>query len=134
MKCFVVEDSMAMRLEITGRLAQLPGLDVIGFASTCDAAVAAITTLLPDLVTLDIRLEQGTGLEVLSAIRRRLPGLTIIVLTNNADPMYRARVLADGADFFFDKSSEFEAAIALCAQLGGRAPSAGGAAPCRLTS
>lgn len=117
MKCFIVEDSTPMRREIAGRLSRLANATVVGYASTAEEAVAGIAATAPDLVTLDIHLERGSGITVLGAIRDAYPQLVIIVITNNADPFYRSRTLAEGADHFFDKSVEFEAAMSLCATL-----------------
>ena len=117
MKCFVVEDSTQMRREIASRLARLPGCSVVGYATTCEQAITGIADSRPDIVTLDIHLESGSGIDVLAVIRDLYPALTIIVLTNNADPIYKSRVLAAGADHYFDKATEFDAAIAQCARL-----------------
>ena len=63
-----------------------------------------------DAAVLDLQLKKGTGLGVLKALRgtTRPPGARVIVFTNYAFPQYRERSLALGADYFFDKSREFE--------------------------
>lgn len=118
MKFFVVDDSDALRQEFVRQLAELPHVTVVGEATCVADAVAGIAATLPDVVTLDIQLATGTGIEVLAAVRHVYPDMTIIVLTNYAQPQYRTRCLAAGADFFFDKSNEFEKAVALCGSLG----------------
>ena len=61
-----------------------------------------------DAMVLDLQLRHGTGLGVLRAlISRRPPNTKVIVLTNYAFPQYRAKSMALGADYFFDKSREF---------------------------
>jgi DNA-binding NarL/FixJ family response regulator len=117
MKCFVVEDSTPMRREIASRLARQPGLSVVGFATSSSQAIVGIAETVPDIVTLDIHLENSSGIDVLAGIRELYPALKILVLTNNADPIYKSRIIAEGADYFFDKASEFDAAIAQCASL-----------------
>ena len=60
------------------------------------------------MLVLDLQLKRGTGLAVLrSLIPQRPPGSKVIVLTNYAFPQYRAKSLALGADFFFDKAREY---------------------------
>jgi len=60
-------------------------------------------------VILDLQLKQGTGLGVLKALAPVRPaGTKVIVLTNYAIPQYRDRSLALGADYFFDKSREYD--------------------------
>jgi DNA-binding NarL/FixJ family response regulator len=46
---------------------------------------------------------------------------TVIVLTNFAYPQYRKRCLQNGAEFFFDKSTEFEKVGEVLQGLMGRA-------------
>ena len=54
--------------------------------------------LRPDLAIVDLSLAQGGGLGWLPAVRRRCPGLKVIVLTVNDETSVRAAVLAAGAD------------------------------------
>jgi DNA-binding NarL/FixJ family response regulator len=86
----------------------LPGVEIAGQAANVAEARQAIRDLAPEAVILDLQLPDGNGLEVLRAARRDGPVPKFVVLTNYATPQYRQRCLADGADFFFDKSHEFE--------------------------
>ena len=117
MKLFVVEDSTPMRCEIVMQLSQLPHVTVVGHAATPTAAVIGISATAPDAITLDLHLEDGSGLDVLAAVRSTHPGLIVIVLSNNAASPNRERCLAAGAHYVFDKSSEFGVAIAVCRRL-----------------
>jgi two-component system chemotaxis response regulator CheY len=49
----------------------------------------------------------GGGLAVLEAIKNVDPHPVVIVLTNYPEPAYRASCLAAGADYFLDKSTQF---------------------------
>lgn len=61
----------------------------------------------PDAVILDIQLTHGNGIGVLRFIKKNFSGTKVIMLTNYASPEYWSRCMAEGADFFFDKSSDF---------------------------
>lgn len=124
MKLFIVDDSDALRLELVRQLSALPFMTVVGQATSFDDAVRGVAETRPDVMTLDIQLAVGTGIEVLGLIRHLYPEMIIIILTNYAQLQYRTRCLAAGADFFFDKSSEFEQVI----ELFGRMRSDGGVA------
>jgi DNA-binding NarL/FixJ family response regulator len=50
----------------------------------------------------------GSGIQVLETIRKEKPAPLIIMLTNFTHEPYRQRCFKLGADYFFDKSSEFE--------------------------
>ncbi len=113
MRLFVVEDSTPFRRVLLTQLSQLPNVQVIGSAATVAEAIEGIAQTAPDLLTLDLRLGRQSGVEVLVTVRAARPDVTIIVLTNHADSTCRARCLAAGANHFFDKSTEFDAAVSL---------------------
>lgn len=108
MNLYIVENSNYLRERLTRLVARRSGLQVVGYAATAQQAVQEIQRLKPDAVLLDIRLDQGTGLDVLKAVKTRGQPPTIIVLTNYAYPQYREHFFANGAEYFFDKSAELD--------------------------
>ena len=50
----------------------------------------------------------GLGIDVLENIKQNDSALMVIVLTNYPYPGYRQKCLQAGADFFLDKSTEFD--------------------------
>jgi DNA-binding NarL/FixJ family response regulator len=62
----------------------------------------------PDLVIQDVQTADGSGLDLLATIKQIGRAPVVIVLTNDAYPAYRKAYLKAGADYFFDKSSEFD--------------------------
>lgn len=108
MRVFVADDSAPVRERIVSMLEGIPGVQVVGHAEDSIAARLLITALQPDVVILDINMPGGSGIEVLHEIKHQTPSPTVIMLTNYSQPQYRARCLEEGADYFFDKSSEFE--------------------------
>jgi DNA-binding NarL/FixJ family response regulator len=84
---------------------------VIGQADNAEAAVKAIFRLRPDTVILDIRLPGRSGLTVMAEVKEKLPGITVIVITNYDYPQYRRQSLDAGADYFFNKTREFESLL-----------------------
>ncbi len=107
MKVFLVDDSLAIRQRLTKMLSGLKGVQVIGEAQAASAATHSILQLRPDVVILDLQLVTGTGFDVLKSIKKETSAPTVIVLTNFPYPQYRKKCLDAGADFFFDKSTEF---------------------------
>ena len=67
----VVEDEPLARRKLRELLTEVEWLDCVGEADSGDAAIAAIDTLRPDLVFLDIQLPGIDGLEVLKRIRHQ---------------------------------------------------------------
>jgi len=71
-------------------------------------AISAIHRLQPDVVILDVRMPGGSGIDVLQTIKQDRTGPMVIILTNYPYPGYRQKCLEAGADFFLDKSTEFD--------------------------
>ena len=62
----------------------------------------------PDLLILDILMPGGSGIDVLENIKQDGAGPMVIILTNYPYPVFREKCLQAGADFFLDKSTEFD--------------------------
>ena len=110
LRVFLVEDSPAIRERLTETISSLEDVEVIGHAETEADAIAALRTVTCDAVVLDLQLRQGHGFNVLKALRSAptTPRLIVLVLTNYATPQYRGRSMEIGADYFFDKSREYD--------------------------
>jgi DNA-binding NarL/FixJ family response regulator len=108
MRVFLVEDSQIVLQRLTSMLGAIPGVSIAGSASTEKKAIADILAAKPDVVVLDLKLDQGSGFEVLSAVHKREPGIDFYMLSNFASEPYRRQAERLGALGFFDKSSEFE--------------------------
>jgi DNA-binding NarL/FixJ family response regulator len=70
-------------------------------------AIKGIRELKPDAVILDIRLKEGSGFDVLLNIKAKDPSPVVIMFTNFPYSQYRKKSMELGADYFFDKSTEF---------------------------
>jgi DNA-binding NarL/FixJ family response regulator len=107
MTLFLVEDSpqILQRLEVLLRAVQ--GVEIVGHSAGADESIQQILALLPDAVVLDLNLAQGSGIDVLRAIRRHAPQTDVFVLTNFTTAQYRRACVGLGAKGFFDKSREF---------------------------
>jgi DNA-binding NarL/FixJ family response regulator len=108
MKVFIVEDSALMYARIAQAVKSIDGLSVIGAASDAEGALTAIRASSPDALIVDIQLREGSGLDVLKQIKSERPEIKTLVLTNSATLPYQQAALAAGADYFLDKSTEFE--------------------------
>lgn len=108
-KVFLVEDSPLLRERLEKMLAAIPGAQSVGHAPSAAAAIAGIEAARPDVVVLDIQLEQGSGFDVMRAVRPKQPRVGFYVLTNFAHEGYRRMAEKLGARGFFDKSREIEA-------------------------
>jgi len=106
LRVFVVEDSAPIRERLEAMVAQA-GATVAGRAGTVAAAIPGIRDLLPDVAILDVQLTDGTGFDVLRAIRRQKPEVDVYFCSNYSADAYRQYAVQLGAKGFFDKSREF---------------------------
>lgn len=107
MKVLVVDDSTLLRERLVSMISELPGIEAIGQAQDAPEAIYSIQELNPDVVILDIRLSEGNGIEILQKIKKENSAPMTIMFTNFPYPQYRKKCKEAGADFFFDKSTEF---------------------------
>ncbi len=108
MRIFIADDSELLRVRLVNMLSEIEGIEIIGQAQDSLSAIESIEKLDPHVVILDIRMPQGNGIKVLETIKKNLESPKVIIFTNYPYPQYRKRYMDAGADFFFDKSTEFE--------------------------
>ena len=108
MKVVVADDSELVRERLVEMLSEIEGLGAILEATNGLEARDMIVAEKPEVVILDVRMPGRNGLDVLRDIKASNPATKIIMLTNYPYPQYRNKCMEEGADFFFDKSSEFE--------------------------
>jgi DNA-binding NarL/FixJ family response regulator len=105
---FIADDSLIVREHLVTMLEELAGIEIVGQAENVAEAIRAIWKLQPDVVILDILMPGGSGIDVLENIKQDGVGPMVIILTNYPYPVYRQKCLQAGADFFLDKSTEFD--------------------------
>ncbi|MEV0202721.1 response regulator transcription factor [Nonomuraea sp. NPDC050691] len=84
-RVFLVDDHEVVRRGVAALLESEDDIEVIGEAGTAESAIARIPALRPDVAVLDVRLPDGSGVEVCREARSRLPGLACLMLTSYAD-------------------------------------------------
>jgi DNA-binding NarL/FixJ family response regulator len=107
MRVFITDDSQLVVERMADLLKDVAGVELVGQAGNALDAVLSIQQTNPDAVILDLQMPGGSGLEVLRAIRRGHPGVQVLICTNYPYPQYRNECLAAGANFFLDKSADF---------------------------
>jgi DNA-binding NarL/FixJ family response regulator len=103
----VVDDSVFIRQRLVAMLNGLRGVDVVGEAATAAEAQRLTSELKPDVVTVDIVMPGGSGVEVIGWLMNLDCPPTCIVLTNYPYPAFRARCSQLGARYFLNKATEF---------------------------
>ena len=82
----LVESDNLFRDLLRISLSQYDGLEVVGAFASGEAALASVPRLQPEVVVLDIELKgNANGIQVGMLLRRQLPKLGIVLLTNHSD-------------------------------------------------
>jgi DNA-binding NarL/FixJ family response regulator len=108
LKVFISDDSATVRERLVTMALDLPEIAVVGQAQDAPGSLGAIRQTRPDVVILDIRIPGGNGIEVLREVKKMSPAPSVIMFTNYAHAQYRKKCEEAGADFFLDKSTEFD--------------------------
>jgi DNA-binding NarL/FixJ family response regulator len=108
LKVFIADDSALVRERLTALISEIEGVEVVGQAGDVPEVLEGIQHLRPDAVTLDIRMPGNNGIQVLEAIKKSTAAPVVIMLTAFPYPQYRKKCLEAGADYFFDKATEFD--------------------------
>lgn len=109
MRVLIVDDSAIVRERLAALIGQWSlTIELIGQAQNALEAREAIWRLKPDLITLDIQMPGGSGIDVLKEIKKEASAPVVLILTNYPHPQYRKTCMQAGADYFFDKSTEFD--------------------------
>ena len=117
MKVFLVEDSAPLCERLVEMIEAEGEHSVVGQAATYAAAVEGIVATQPDVGIFDIRLQRGNGIEALAEAKRRLPGFIGIIMSNCATAQHVKASADAGADYFLDKSADFERVPAILASI-----------------
>jgi DNA-binding response OmpR family regulator len=105
---FIVDDSSIIRERIMEKLGMLTMNSTVFEAKDYQSANQMIDKEQPDIAILDIQLPDGSGIDLLSKIKSTYKNTVVIMLTNYPYSIIRKRCDELGADYFFDKSTEFE--------------------------
>lgn len=97
----IVEDTGLQTALIRGFLSGAH--TVVGTAGTAERAIELTRETDPDVVVMDLRLEEGTGIEATEEIKSSRPETTIIVSTVSVDQEIRQRVFEAGAEGYLNK-------------------------------
>ena len=84
------------------------GFVCVGEAGSLKEAIAMIALHNPDVITVDLNLPDGSGLEIISWARKHSPTIAIIVLTLESDLELVSAASQSGAQAFISKSESAE--------------------------
>ncbi|HEX5645825.1 MAG TPA: response regulator transcription factor [Nitrospira sp.] len=84
-RVLLVDDHEVVRVGLRSVLSQNHGLVVVGEAATMTEATATASTLNPDVILMDVRLPDGSGVDACREILAVSPDTRVLFLTSYAD-------------------------------------------------
>jgi DNA-binding NarL/FixJ family response regulator len=84
-RLLLVDDHAVVRYGLRTLLGPHPRMEVVGEAATRDRAIEEAARLAPDIVLMDVRLPDGSGIEACREIRSARPETRVLFLTSFAD-------------------------------------------------
>jgi DNA-binding NarL/FixJ family response regulator len=84
-KVLLVDDHEVVRAGLRAMIDAETDMIVVGEAGTSDEGVRRVGYDSPDVVVLDVRLPDGSGVEACREIRSRFPEVSVLMLTSFAD-------------------------------------------------
>lgn len=111
MKLLIIDDHQVVR-EGIATIAKREGIDVVGEASTKEEAIALIAATSPDVITVDLSLPDGSGLEIVRFARKNDQKIGIVVISILDDDSNLIASMNAGASGFVSKTSGLEDILA----------------------
>ena len=85
LRIVVIDDHEVVRQGLVALLARRDAFQVVGEAGTVAEALAVVRRLQPDVVVMDVRLPDGSGIEACRELRAELPATRVVILTSYPD-------------------------------------------------
>ena len=119
LKVLVADDHRLMVEAIRVALADAEDIEVVGETTMGSQVLPFTGRMNPDVVLLDVHMPEMDGLTCLDLLRKRHPGVKVVVLSGDDEPETVRAALARGADSFISKQvdpRDLASAIRLAAQ------------------
>ena len=111
MKLLIVDDHQIVR-EGIANIARRENIEVVAEAANKEGAIAAIATHNPDVVTIDLSLPDGSGLEIVKWARKNSQSVGLVVISILDDDSNLLASMNAGASAFVSKTSSLDDILA----------------------
>jgi DNA-binding NarL/FixJ family response regulator len=116
MKVMLVDDH-SLFLEGLQYLLETHGIDVVGIATSGEEAQKKARALKPEIILMDIRMPQWSGLDTLKLIKAEMPAIKVIMLTTSDDDADLFDAIKYGASGYLLKSLNAEELVELLSSV-----------------
>lgn len=107
-RVLLVDDHAVVRLGLRSLLVNQPGFRVVGEAGTAAEAVSMARQARPDVILMDVRLPDGSGIEACRKIKAESPECRVVMLTSYSDEEAIVGAVMAGANGYLLKQADSE--------------------------
>ena len=111
LRVLLVDDHEVVRAGLRALLEAQDGIEVVGEVGTAADAVRQVGFNAPDVVVMDVRLPDGSGVEATRKIRDRWPDVAVLVLSSFADEEALMSSIEAGASGYLLKRVDTDAIV-----------------------
>lgn len=101
----IVDDHPMFRMGLAAAIDEMDGIELVGEAQHAEQVAALVTDAAPDVLLLDVRLGDASGLEVNRWLAEHHPAVKVIMLTMSEDHETALTALRDGASGYLVKGA-----------------------------
>ena len=101
----IVDDHPMFRMGLAAAVEEMEGIELVGEAQRADQVADLVAERSPDVLLLDIRLPDGSGLEVNRWLAAHHPAVRVVMLTMSEDQDTALTALHDGASAYLIKGA-----------------------------
>jgi len=107
-RVFVIDDHPAIREALATTINSKVDMRMVGESGSAKQALRQIERNVPDVVIVDISLDDAHGLDLVEELRSRFPSVRIIVFSMYDESVYAERAIRAGASGYIMKSEPTE--------------------------
>jgi DNA-binding NarL/FixJ family response regulator len=104
----IVDDSITILTRMKEILSEIKCVKTIYIATNSNDAMDLLLLRQPELILLDINMPHKNGIELLKEVKLLYPKVKVMMVTNQSVDYYKPICMEFGAEYFIDKSTEFE--------------------------
>ena len=111
LRVLLVDDHEVVRRGLRALLEAQDGIEVVGEVGTAADVVRQVGFNAPDVVVMDVRLPDGSGVEATRRVRQRFPDVAVLILSSFADEEALMSSIEAGASGYLLKRIDTEAIV-----------------------
>ncbi len=116
-RVLIVDDHPVVRHGLSELINRTADLEVVGQAGKASEAISVLDAVKPDLVVIDISLEDGSGIELIKQLKARNPEVKMLVNSMHDEKLYAERALRAGAMGYVNKEESMDQIVEAIRQV-----------------